>query len=160
MLKAPVNCFSVVSCNSGKETYVALMELTNEYPYKDYTQWMMRAARNRALADADFECWTDKQVHDFDASLVFTPNSPAQLYQMGVYYLLDFKDWLERGNDSLAKTYQKLPAKLRCVLLSLIISKMQRRGDSLALRRLNSLIVKGQIFGFNITKFVFPFLLS
>lgn len=66
-----------------KETYVALMELTNEYPYKDYTQWMMRAARNRALADADFECWTDKQVHDFDASLVFTPNSPAQLYQMG-----------------------------------------------------------------------------
>ncbi|EMO7852081.1 hypothetical protein WDR87_003580 [Klebsiella quasipneumoniae] len=103
--------FQWLAAIPGKETYVALMELTNEYPYKDYTQWMMRAARNRALADADFECWTDKQVHDFDASLVFTPNSPAQLYQMGVYYLLDFKDWLERGNDSLAKTYQKITSE-------------------------------------------------
>ena len=92
----------------GKETYVALMELINEYPYKNYTNWMMRAARNRALADADFELWTDEQVRDFDASLVFIPNSPAQLYQIGVHYLLDFKDWLERGNDSLAKTYQKI----------------------------------------------------
>ncbi|WP_241367750.1 hypothetical protein, partial [Klebsiella pneumoniae] len=61
--------FQWLAAIPGKETYVALMELTNEYPYKDYTQWMMRAARNRALADADFECWTDKQVHDFDASL-------------------------------------------------------------------------------------------
>lgn len=95
----------------GKETYVALMELINEYPYKNYTHWMMRAARNRALADADFELWTDEQVRDFDASLVFTPNSPAQLYQMGVHYLLDFQDWLERGNDSLAKTYQKITSE-------------------------------------------------
>lgn len=95
----------------GKETYVALMELINEYPYKNYTHWMMRAARNRALVDADFELWTDEQVRDFDASLVFTPNSPAQLYQMGVHYLLDFQDWLERGNDSLAKTYQKITSE-------------------------------------------------
>lgn len=95
----------------GKETYVTLMELINEYPYKNYMHWMTRAARNRALADADFELWTDEQVRDFDASLVFTPNSPEQLYQMGVHYLLDFKDWLERGNDSLAKTYQKITSE-------------------------------------------------
>lgn len=95
----------------GKETYVALMEIINEYPYKDYTHWMMRAARNRAVADADFELWTDEQVRDFDASLTFTPTSPEQLYEMGVHYLLDFKDWLEHGNNSLAKTYQKITSE-------------------------------------------------
>ncbi|MDY4386418.1 NACHT domain-containing protein [Pectobacterium aroidearum] len=95
----------------GKETYVALMELIHEYPYKHYTHWMMRAARNRAVTDADFELWTDEQVRDFDASLMFTPTTPAQLYEMGVHYLLDFKDWLELGNDSLAKTYQKITSE-------------------------------------------------
>lgn len=95
----------------GKETYVALVELINEYPYENYRHLIMRAARNRAVADADFELWTDEQVRDFDASLMFTPTTAAQLYDMGVHYLLDFKDWLERGNDSLAKTYQKITSE-------------------------------------------------
>lgn len=95
----------------GKEAYITIMELINEYPYEGYKHWMVRAARNRAVSDADFELWTDEQVRDFDASLVFTPNTPAQLYQMGVHYLLDFKDWLERGNDSLAKTYQNITSE-------------------------------------------------
>lgn len=92
----------------GKETYVALMELIDEYPDKHYTQWMVRAARNRAMADADLELWTDEQVRDFDDCLTFMPKTPRQLYEIGVHYLLDFKDKLERGNTSLAETYQKV----------------------------------------------------
>ncbi|WP_145517474.1 NACHT domain-containing protein [Yersinia mollaretii] len=95
----------------GKETYIALLDLIAEYPDKNNTQWMMRAARNRAVTDADLELWADEQVKDFDASLTFTPNSPAQLYEIGVQHLLDFKDWLERGNDSLAETYQKIASE-------------------------------------------------
>lgn len=95
----------------GKETYIVLMDLITEYPDNSYTQWMLRATRNRAVTDSDLELWTDEQVRDFDKSLTFIPNSPAQLYEIGVQHLLDFKDWLERGNTSLAETYQKITSE-------------------------------------------------
>lgn len=103
--------FQLLAEIPGKETYAALMELIAEYPDKNYTQWMVRAAQNRAVADADLELWRDEQVRNFNDNLTFMPQTPKQLYEIGVHYLLDFKDKLERGNTSLAETYQKVSSE-------------------------------------------------
>lgn len=107
----------------GKETYISLLELIDEFSDKDNNQWMARAARNRAIADADLELWKDEQVRDFDANLTIIPQTPRQLYDIGVHYLLDFKDKLERGNTSLAETYKRVTSEteMRNIVVSHIM---------------------------------------
>lgn len=91
----------------GKETYLALIELARVHPDDSYRQWMKKRAYKRAEEDADLELWLAQQVQDFGAALEMTPATHRQLFDLGVLRLNDFKNWVERGNDSLAETYQK-----------------------------------------------------
>lgn len=92
---------------SGKETYLALIELAQVHPDDSYRQWMKKRAYKRAEEDADLELWFAQQVRDFGMALEMTPATHRQLFELGVWRLNDFKNWVERGNDSLAETYQK-----------------------------------------------------
>lgn len=91
----------------GKETYVALIELAQLHPGTSHRPWMAKQARKRAEQDADLEPWTPSQVHDFSSRLEKEPASHRQLFDIGALHLNDFKEWLERGNDSLFELYQK-----------------------------------------------------
>ncbi|MCP3129231.1 hypothetical protein [Shewanella sp. KJ2020] len=91
----------------GKDTYLALIELARVHPDDSYRQWMKKRAYKRAEEDADLELWLAQQVRDFGTVLEMTPATHRQLFDLGVLRLNDFKNWVERGNDSLAETYQR-----------------------------------------------------
>lgn len=91
----------------GKETYGALLELSQFHPVEGHRTWMTKQARRRAELDADDLPWTGEQIYDFSLLMEREPTTHRQLFDLGVLHLNDFKDWLERGNDSLYETYQK-----------------------------------------------------
>ncbi|KQW47199.1 MULTISPECIES: hypothetical protein [unclassified Ensifer] len=99
--------FERLSKLPGKETYLALAELAREHPDEVRRAWMTKYMRDRAVEDADLEPWSAQQVREFGSDLNIAPATHKQLYEIGVSHLNDFKDWLERGDDSLAETFQK-----------------------------------------------------
>lgn len=93
----------------GKPTYAALQKLSFTHPNSDSRIWMTRLAHNRAVADADLPSWTTQQVVDFKRNTEVTPRSHKEIFDIGVSRLIDFKAWLEVGNDSMATTYRRIP---------------------------------------------------
>lgn len=92
----------------GKETYLALRELIQSHPDPQVRSWMERRAFARAEEDADLEPWTAKQVREFETALMITPQNNQQLYDLTCNRLADLKDWLENGNSSPFRTWQKV----------------------------------------------------
>jgi hypothetical protein len=92
----------------GKPSYVALHKLANTHPNQKSRKWMMQLAKNRAVQDADLSPWVSTQVMEFRRDVEITPHTHRGLFDLGVSRLIDFKEWLQHGNDSLAKTYLKV----------------------------------------------------
>jgi hypothetical protein len=68
----------------------------------------MRAlAYKRAEQDADLELWSAQQVREYDQNRISTPRTHRQLFDLTVNSLLDLKAWIEHGNDSPYKTWQR-----------------------------------------------------
>lgn len=99
--------FNLLSEIPGKETYLALIDLSHEHPYAASRSWMAIRAYRRAEQDADQEPWLARQVRDFDLYQEKVPESHRQLFDLSVDRLIDMKDWLERGSDSPYKVWQK-----------------------------------------------------
>ena len=100
--------FNLLSEIPGKETYVALTELASNHPDEKYRPWMQKLAYKRAEEDADLEPWSAQQVRDYDRHQVRTPTTHRQLFDLTVDRLIDLKAWIERGNDSPYKTWQRV----------------------------------------------------
>lgn len=92
----------------GKETYLTLQVLARFHPHLIHRSWMLKLARNRAERDADLDPWSARQIYEYSSSLEREPMSHRQLFDVGVSQLIDFKEWLECGNDSLARTYRRI----------------------------------------------------
>jgi len=99
--------FKLLSEIPGKATYVALSELARIHPELNYRPWMGRRAYQRAEEDADLESWSAQQVREFDQHQVRTPTTHRQLFDLTIDRLIDLKNWIERGNDSPYKTWQR-----------------------------------------------------
>lgn len=99
--------FSQLSDIPGKQTYFALAELARDHPNEKYRPWMKELAYKRAEQDADLEPWTAQQIREYDQSRASAPTTHRQLFDLTVNRLLDLKAWIERGNDSPYKTWQR-----------------------------------------------------
>jgi hypothetical protein len=99
--------FRLLSEIPGKATYTAIERLIHEHPDADYRPWMAKQAYKRAEEDGDLEPWTAAQVNAFDKSQTITPVTHRQLFDLAVHRLQDLKNWLERGNDSPWRTWQR-----------------------------------------------------
>ena len=99
--------FSLLSDLPGKATYIAMKELELEHPEPKYRPWVAKKAFKRAESDGDIEPWKSEQVFQFEHQQLITPKTHKQLYELGVLKLNNMKDWLERGNDSPWKTWQR-----------------------------------------------------
>ena len=99
--------FNLLSEIPGKEAYIALSELANEHPDTKSRPWMQKRAYKRAEEDADLEPWSAQQVREYDQYQTSTPTTHRQLFDLTIDRLIDLKAWLERGNDSPYKTWQK-----------------------------------------------------
>jgi hypothetical protein len=99
--------FNLLSEIPGKTSYTVIKQLIHEHPDPDYRPWMAKRAYKRAEEDGDLEPWTAEQVSAFEKLQTITPLTHRQLFDLAVHRLLDLKNWLERGNDSPWKTWQR-----------------------------------------------------
>ena len=99
--------FRLLADIPGKETYVALTQLIEDHPVPDQRAWMAKRAFDRARTDGDLELWTADQIREFGRDLTTTPTTQRQLFDLAVARVTDLKNWLERGNDSPYRTWQR-----------------------------------------------------
>jgi hypothetical protein len=99
--------FSLLCDLPGKEAYIAIKELALEHPEPSYRLWMTKKALNKAECDGDLETWTSEQVIQFEHLQLITPKTHTQLYELGINRLNNMKAWIENGNDSPWKTWQR-----------------------------------------------------
>jgi hypothetical protein len=93
----------------GKEAFIALSLIATEHPNAQSRPWIASQARERAEQDADLLApWSPKQVRDFHEHLDRTPSNHRELADLAVMRLLDMKDDLENGDDSVAKVLQRV----------------------------------------------------
>lgn len=87
----------------GKEAFVALDEIAKQHPNAQSRPWLASYAKTKAEQDADLSAWSPAQVQDFHESLDRTPTNHCELADLAIMRLLDLKDDLENGDDSVAK---------------------------------------------------------
>ena len=95
-------------CNiSGKKSFLAIKELAENNSDKKYSSWMFYKARKRAKDDGDIDSWSEQQLQKFNTNQMMMPKTNDQLFSVTVNQLIDIKDWLENGDYSEYKTWQK-----------------------------------------------------
>ena len=87
----------------GKEAFVALDEIAKQHPKAQSRPWLASYAKTKAEQDADITPWSPVQVRDFHVHLDRTPSSHRELADLAIMRLLDLKDDLENGDESIAK---------------------------------------------------------
>ena len=110
--KARERLFNLLSEIPGKEAYIALTELIEEHPHPRLRPWMARRALECAEQAGDLEAWSPKQVGEFDAELTRTPETQRQLFDLTVARVTDLKNWIEHGNFSPYRTWQRVDDEL------------------------------------------------
>lgn len=94
--------FNILNKISGKEAFLAIMDIAQAHPDEAARPWMLLHAKTKATQDGDIEPWTLPQVKDFNEKLVRTPGNHRELAELAVLRLLDLKDELEHGDTSIA----------------------------------------------------------
>ena len=117
--------FNLITEIPGKASYNAIKQLIEDHPNLDYRPMMTKLAYQRAETDGNLDAWTTKQVFDFSLSQTFTPTTHRQLFDLTVRRLIDLKNWLERGNDSAWKTWQRVEEETE--MRTLIASELNKR---------------------------------
>lgn len=112
----------------GKSSYVALHKLATTHPNQNSRNWMVQLAQNRAVQDADLSPWVSTQVMEFKRDIEITPNTHRNLFDLGVSRLIDFKEWLEHGNDSLATTYLRVQDEIE--MRNVVANWLNEHADS------------------------------
>ncbi len=92
----------------GKEAYVALAEIAAKHPHAESRPWLVSHAHAKAEQDADLAPWSPAHVRDFHEHLDRTPTNYRELADLAIMRLLDLKDDLENGDDSVARVLQRV----------------------------------------------------
>ncbi len=100
--------FDALNKLSGKAAFLAMQEIANSHPNTDSRGWITRLTRQKAEQEADFAPWTPTQVRDFGIGLDRTPKNHHELSDVALLRLLDLKDDLENGDNSVAAILQKV----------------------------------------------------
>jgi len=87
---------------TGKEAFLALMDIAADHPDADSRPWAALRAKNKAAQDADLAPWSHQQVREFAAALERTPANHRELWDLAVDRLTNLKHDLEGGDASLA----------------------------------------------------------
>jgi len=92
--------FSVLKDIPGKETYLALIELSKDHPARLSRSWMLYNAKERAEKDADISAWSDLKFLEYRKTQESTPINHRELFDLIERRLLDLKHDLEDGDTS------------------------------------------------------------
>lgn len=100
--------FSYIRETPGKESFLALMEISRAHPAETARPWMAFRAKEKATVDADTPAWSPRQVRNFHDRLERTPSNHRDLWYLAVDRLLDLKYDLEEGDSSIASILQPI----------------------------------------------------
>lgn len=103
--------FNLLDQIPGKESFLALMEIARLHPDEASRPWMLLRAKTRAEQDGDIEPWSPAQVREFNNKFECTPKSHRELAELAIFSLLDLKDNLEHGDNSIAKILRSVEAE-------------------------------------------------
>ena len=92
----------------GKETFIALQGIAAASLGQESFGYLDGLARERAETDGDIKPWTPREVHEFNARLERTPTNHRELADLAILRLLDLKDDLEEGDDSIAAVVRSI----------------------------------------------------
>jgi hypothetical protein len=96
------NLFSLLKEIPGKESYLALMALTELHPDPSSRPWMLHHAKTKAELDTDLAPWEVQQTLEFQRALERTPTNDRELFELAHMRLLDLKYDIEHGDSSIA----------------------------------------------------------
>jgi hypothetical protein len=94
--------FNLLNSISGKEAYLAMTNIAASETDAEAGRWIAHRARQRAEQDADMGAWTPEQVREFHDEQERTPSNHRQLAELAINHLLDLKNDLEDGDESVA----------------------------------------------------------
>ncbi|HCG8599767.1 TPA: hypothetical protein NJ594_001828 [Vibrio parahaemolyticus] len=92
----------------GKDAFYEMQQLAFAHPNLTARRWMLEKVKTHAETDSELGAWETWQVLDFQKSLERTPKNHAELAELAMFRLQDLKQELEEGDDSIAKTLQKV----------------------------------------------------
>jgi hypothetical protein len=87
---------------AGKEAFLALEEIAAANRQSPSYPYLEMLCKKKAEQDADLQPWTPTNVREFHERLDRTPSTHRELADLAVLRLLDLKDDLEEGDDSVA----------------------------------------------------------
>ncbi|MDW9476928.1 hypothetical protein GOA69_32430 [Sinorhizobium meliloti] len=86
----------------GKQSFLALMDISRLHPVKEMRPWMLHHAKTKAEQDGDLEPWSLRQVRTFAREIERTPANHRELAELVHLRFQDLKDDLENGDSSVA----------------------------------------------------------
>ncbi len=94
--------FEILRNTSGKEGYLALLDLSQNHPDERSKAWSGECAKGRAETDSEEESWKPGDMASFAEEAERTPQNHRELYELGISRLLDLKADLEDGDESIS----------------------------------------------------------
>ncbi|MDP1562029.1 MAG: hypothetical protein Q8M16_11680 [Pirellulaceae bacterium] len=100
--RARSSLFNLLAEIPGKATYICLMDLANNHCSSQERDWVLRSARQRAVADSDLMAWGVEEFLSFSAISEHVPRNNFELFDLIVSRIGDLKFDLEDGDSSIA----------------------------------------------------------
>lgn len=100
--------FRELDALNGRDAFYEMKYLASLHPNPHAKKWMQEKIRIHAETDCEIGPWKPEQVLDFQNTLERTPKNHIELAELAAFRLNDLKRALEEGDDSIAKTLQKV----------------------------------------------------
>lgn len=97
----------------GKEAFLALADIAAANRQSSSFPYLEMLCKRKAEQDADLDSWTEENVREFNDQQDRTPSTHRELAQLAVLRLLDLKDDLEEGDDSVADIVRSVTGETR-----------------------------------------------
>jgi hypothetical protein len=92
----------------GKDAFLALQAIAEKSQQTPSYGYLELQSKQKAEQDADLKPWTPEAVKEFNDRLDRIPSTHRELADLAVLRLLDLKDDLEEGDDSVAAVVKKI----------------------------------------------------
>ncbi|ADY81877.1 hypothetical protein BDGL_001291 [Acinetobacter pittii PHEA-2] len=110
------------------QSYYAIKDLSNEMINHNRQNWFLKTAYNIALSCGDLEPWESEQFLQFETSGNIEPKTHKELFDLALLRIIELKDWLENGDDSAWRTWQRVEEETE--MRNLIASELRKKAQN------------------------------
>lgn len=110
------------------ETYYAIKDLSKETKDHNRRNWLLKTASNIALSCGDLEPWESEQLLQFEIFGNIKPKTHKELFSLALLRIIELKDWLENGDDSQWRTWQRVEEETE--MRNLIASELRKTAQN------------------------------